>query len=117
MSLCQVLLLIISQRSTFREGFTEQPIENEGFKWAPNKINIDKKTKNNLIQLELTILLTPQSGRSSRADVTNSFPYFATNCLRTSVSSGISAHLGDANITLDIASFRSMGQFLLSLIT
>lgn len=55
---------------------------------------------------------TPQSGRNSVAAELNSFPYLAVKCLRISVSSGISAHLGDANITLAIASFRSMGQFL-----
>lgn len=61
---------------------------------------------------ERTKRLTPQSGRSSTAADTKSFPYFEVNILRTSMSSGISAHLGDANITLQIASFKSIGQFL-----
>ena len=56
--------------------------------------------------------LTPHSGRSSTAAEMNSFPYFAVKCLRTSWSSGISAHLGDAKTTLVTASFRSIGQFL-----
>lgn len=55
---------------------------------------------------------TPEFGRRSRAAVTNSFPYFAEKCFLTSVSSGMSEHLGDAKITLAIASFRSIGQFL-----
>ena len=61
---------------------------------------------------KLTKRLTPQSGRTSRAELMNSFPYFAAKCLRISISSGKSAHLGDAKITLDTASFRSMGQLL-----
>ena len=55
---------------------------------------------------------TPQSGRNSIAEVINSFPYFAVKCFLTSASSDTSEHLGVANITLVIASFRSMGQFL-----
>ena len=42
----------------------------------------------------------------------NSFPYFAVKCFLTSVSSGMSEHLGDAKTTLAIASFKSIGQFL-----
>ena len=61
---------------------------------------------------KLTMRPTPQSGRNSTAAEINSFPYLAVKCLRTSMSSGMSAHLGDANITLATASFRSMGQFL-----
>ena len=61
---------------------------------------------------KLTIRPTPQLGRSSRAAEVNSFPYFAVKCLETSLSSGISSHLADANMTLEIASFKSMGQFL-----
>lgn len=55
---------------------------------------------------------TPQSGRNSTAAETNSFPYLAVICFRTSMSSGISEHRGDANITLAMASFKSMGQCL-----
>lgn len=55
---------------------------------------------------------TPEFGRSSRAAVMNSFPYFAVKCFLTSVSSGMSEHLGDAKTTLAIASFKSIGQFL-----
>lgn len=55
---------------------------------------------------------TPESGRNSTAAETNSFPYLAIICFRTSMSSGMSEHLGDANITLEIASFKSMGHFL-----
>lgn len=55
---------------------------------------------------------TPQSGRNSTAAETNSFPYFDTICFFTSMSSGMSEHLGVANITLAIASFKSMGQCL-----
>lgn len=64
------------------------------------------------IPVKLTMLLTPHSGRTSSAAIMNSFPYFATNCFRTSMISGMSAHLEDANITLEMASFNSTGQFL-----
>lgn len=55
---------------------------------------------------------TPLSGRNSRAAEANSFPYFAVKFFRASTSSGMSEHLGAANITLVIASFRSIGQVL-----
>lgn len=64
------------------------------------------------LKSEHTIQLTPQSGRSSIALEINSFPYFAVKCFRISKSSGMSAHLGDANIKLAISSFKSIGQFL-----
>lgn len=60
----------------------------------------------------LTLRLTPHSGRSSTAAEIKSFPYLAVKCLRISMSSGMSEHLGDAKITLVIASFKSLGQFL-----
>lgn len=56
--------------------------------------------------------LTPQSGRSSTAAEINSFPYLDVKCFLISMSSGMSPHLGEANITLETASFRSIGQFL-----
>lgn len=61
---------------------------------------------------QLTMRLTPESGLSSRAAETNSFPYFEVNCFLISTSSDISEHLGAANNTLVTASFRSMGQVL-----
>lgn len=61
---------------------------------------------------KLAIRFTPQSGRNSIAAETNSFPYLDVICFFTSTSSGMSEHLGDANITLETASFKSMGQFL-----
>lgn len=64
------------------------------------------------MERNITIWLTPQSGLNSRAAVVNSLPYFVKNCWRTSINSWTSAHLGDANITLDIASCRSTGQAL-----
>jgi len=65
-----------------------------------------------LPQERLAKRFTPQSGRNSTAAETNSRPYLAIICFFTTTSSGISEHLGDANITLEIASFKSMGQFL-----
>jgi hypothetical protein len=56
--------------------------------------------------------LTPQSGISSAAAATNSFPYLFANIIWTCISSGRSAHLGAAKQILDIASFRSIGHSL-----
>lgn len=55
---------------------------------------------------------TPQLGRKSVAADTKSFPYFFSNVSRSLNSSGISEHLGAANIKLDIPSFRSAGHSL-----
>lgn len=73
-------------------------------------IYIYMERENNMCKL--TMRLTPLSGRSSMAAEVNSFPYFTVKCFRISRSSGMSAHLGDANITLATASFKSIGQFL-----
>jgi hypothetical protein len=64
------------------------------------------------IKLGLTVLLTPQFGRSSAAAARNSLPYFAPNSLRISRSSGMSAHLEAANIKLERASRKSTGHCL-----
>ena len=69
-------------------------------------------TVNGISKLVLTVLFTPHSGRSSTAEATNSFPYFDKKWLRISVSSGISAHLGAVKIKVEIASSKSIGQFL-----
>jgi hypothetical protein len=68
--------------------------------------NIKKKVQ------KLAKRFTPQLGRTSIAAEANSFPYFDVICFFTSASSGMSEHLGVANITLATASFKSMGQFL-----
>ena len=60
----------------------------------------------------LTMRFTPQLGRKSVAADTKSFPYFFSKLSRIANSSGISEHLGAANIKLDIPSFRSAGQSL-----
>ena len=72
----------------------------------------DSEQNNAAITWKLTKRLTPQSGLTSSAEAMNSFPYFAKNCFRTSMSSGMSAHLGDANTTPATASLKSMGQLL-----
>lgn len=80
-----------------------------------NKTELQSSTyqhNNNFFKKKLTRRLTPQSGRNSTAADTNSFPYFAVKCFRMSINSGTSAHLGEAKITLETASFKSMGQFL-----
>jgi len=53
----------------------------------------------------------PPSGRNSASE-TNILPYFDMKCIFTSRSSGISVHNRLAYITLEIASFKSPGQFL-----
>jgi hypothetical protein len=60
----------------------------------------------------MTCRLTPQSGISSAAAATNSFPYFVANIIWTWISSGKSEHLGAAKQMLDIASLRSIGHSL-----
>ena len=60
----------------------------------------------------VTMRFTPQLGRRSVAADTKSFPYFFSKTFRSDKSSGISEHLGDANIKLAIPSFRSAGQSL-----
>jgi hypothetical protein len=59
-----------------------------------------------------TCLFTPQSGRSSAAAVTNSFPYLAENSECNCNNSGKSAHRGAANIKLVMGSFKSIGHSL-----
>lgn len=59
-----------------------------------------------------TVRFTPDSGRKSVAADTKSLPYFFSKTSRSRKSSGISEHLGAANIKLEIPSFRSGGQFL-----
>ena len=63
----------------------------------------------------LTKRFTPQLGRKSVAADTKSFPYFFSKVSRIANSSGISEHLGAANIKLDIPSFRSAGHSLESM--
>lgn len=60
----------------------------------------------------LTVRLTPESGRSSDAADTNSFPYFAVNKFLICNKSGTSEHLWEAKIMLDIASRNSGGHSL-----
>lgn len=60
----------------------------------------------------LTIRFTPQVGRSSVAADTKSLPYFFSKMSFRSPSSGISEHLGAANIKLAMPSFRSTGHSL-----
>lgn len=67
--------------------------------------------------LRFTLRLTPESGLSSDAAATNSFPYLETNSIWTCCSSVKSEHLGAAKHTLDIASFRSSGHSLQNLKT
>ncbi len=62
---------------------------------------------------ELTVRLTPESGRSSDTAMTNSLPYFAVNKFLICNKSGRSEHLGAANIMLAIASRNSEGHSLL----
>lgn len=60
----------------------------------------------------VTMRFTPQLGRTSVAADTNSFPYFFSKIFLIATSSGISEHLGAANIKLAIPSFRSAGHSL-----
>lgn len=55
---------------------------------------------------------TPQSGRRSVAADTKSLPYFFSKMSRMANNSGISEHLGAANIKLEIPSFKSAGHSL-----
>lgn len=63
-------------------------------------------------KLHNTWRLTPQSGKSSVAAATNSFPYLDANDNCTCSNSGRSAHLGAAKHTLEMASFKSRGHSL-----
>ena len=60
----------------------------------------------------LTKRFTPLLGRRSVAADTKSFPYFFSKIFLSATNSGISEHLGDANIKLAIPSFRSAGHSL-----
>lgn len=55
---------------------------------------------------------TPLLGRKSVAADTKSLPYFFSNIFLIATSSGISEHLGAANIKLAIPSLRSAGHSL-----
>ena len=65
-----------------------------------------------MLEVPLTVRLTPLSGRNSIAAATNSLPYLVVNKLRRCISSGKSEHLPDANIILAIASRSSKGHSL-----
>lgn len=67
----------------------------------------DQATKANL-----TVRLTPESGRSSDIVIVNSFPYFAVNKFFICNKSGKSEHLGAAKIMLAMASRISDGHSL-----
>lgn len=73
--------------------------------------NIKLKMKKQF-ESQLTVRLTPESGRSSDAAMTNSFPYFVANKFFTCNKSGTSEHLGEAKIMLAIASLSSIGHSL-----
>lgn len=64
------------------------------------------------VRNRLTWRFTPQLGLRSTAADTKSFPYFLSKIFLSATSSGISEHLGAANIKLAIPSFKSAGHSL-----